>query len=172
MKRLIALGIFTAMTLTPVFAEELAMTDEQAAKLVKIQETPIILHSHLKKKYSGYRVTIESEYPGKLEVKQSSIDNGVVGGVAADSTTTSYANVLWGLPLVWLGMGIAALVISNKNHKAETESYQFPNQIPNNTLHRNDVLTFTALVPNGQTPQIKLRFEDEKTGLAFAKTGN
>jgi hypothetical protein len=69
-------------------------------------------------------------------------------------------------------MGIAAVIVSGKNRKADTESFQFTNQIPTNTLHKNDNLSFNALVPIGQTPQIKIRFEDTKAGLSFAKSSN
>jgi hypothetical protein len=153
---------------SPVFAATL--TEDEASQMIKIEKAPIQLQSHLRKRYEGYKVTITNKYPSNLEVTSASIDNGVAGTVAAGNTATSYVNILWGLPLWLLGMGIAAAVISNKNHKAETESFQFSNQIPTPTLHKNENMTFNTLVPVGQTPQIKLHFSDSANNLEFSKS--
>lgn len=174
MKNLLALSICASFLLTPAFAEEVStnqtpITEDQAIQMVKVEKSPILLQSHLRKRFAAYKVTVTNQYPGNLDLTSASVDNGTQGTIAADSTSTSYVNVLWGLPLWLLGMGIAAVVISGKNSKAETEGAQFSNQVPTNTLMKNDSLTFNTLVPTGETPHVKLHFEDHKTGLAFVK---
>lgn len=172
MNRIIAIFLLCSLS-APVFAEELLIpTEDNAAQLIQIEKTPILLQSHLRRRYAGYKITLTNKYPGNLELTSASIDNGVTGAIAAENTSTSYANILWGLPLWLLGMGIAAFVVSNKNHKAETESFQFPNQVPNTTLHKGDNVSFNVLVPTGQSPQLKFHFTDTKNSLEFSKASS
>lgn len=168
MKKILACLVLLSFS-SPVMAQ--VATEEQARQMIHVEKTPILLSSHLKKRYQGYKVTVSSEYPSDLELTQGAIDNGVPGSVAADSTSTSYVNMLWGLPLWLLGLGIAAAVISGKNKKAETEAYPFPNQVQSTTLHKGDSLNFNALVPVGQSPALKLKFMDSKNNLSFSKVG-
>jgi hypothetical protein len=187
MKRLIALSLLLSIsssafadvvpsapssitaTATTQQSSQQPLTEDSASELVSIEKTPILLSSHLKRRYAGYKVTLTSHYPDDLNIRSASIQNGVTGVSAAESTSTSWGNIFWGLPLWLLGMGIAAVVISGKNHKAETEGFQFSNEIPTASLNKGETLAFNALVPIGQSPQIKIHFKDTKTGLQFSK---
>jgi hypothetical protein len=169
MKKYIALA--TALTIANVAFAEVALTPpttpEQASSLVTIDKTPITLESHLKRKYSAYKISVTSEYPEELKISSASIQNGVTGSLAAQKAETSWVNILWGLPLGFIGMGIAAVVIFDKNHKAENEASDFQNQPPSTTLHKGDIVTFDALVPNQQPLSATFHFKDCKTGLTF-----
>jgi hypothetical protein len=154
-KKLISTAVLFSLS-TPVFAELVP----QAENMVQIKKTVTVLDSHLRKKYSAYKIDVINDYPSNLNLDSASIENGVIGETAALKTKTSYANVLWGLPLWLLGMGVAALVISHKNDKAESEAAEYPNQIPNNNLVHGGKMSFTALVPIGQQPELKLHFSD------------
>lgn len=169
MKRLIAIALMLSFSGSVMAQSTVAITEDQAANMIKIQKQPVILNSHLKKRFNAYRVTVTNDYPGSLDLTSASVSNGTNGSVAADNTKTSYVNILWGLPLWLLGMGIAAVVITGKNDKADTEAATYTNQIPTGSLTKHETITFNTLVPMGQTPDLKLKFEDRTTGLAFAK---
>lgn len=169
MKRVVA-SVLLSLLISPVFAENVVITDsDKASQMVHIEKTPIPLQSNLKKRYQAYNVSVVNDYPGKLQLTSASIDNGVMGSVAAGNSSKSYLNALWGLPLGLLGIGIGALVVANKNTKTDTESSQFVNAVPTPLLRKGESVGFKALVPTGQQPSIKIHFSDEANGLEFSK---
>jgi hypothetical protein len=164
MKKLISLAVLLSLS-APVFAGVI----EDPASMVHVKKEQVELTSHLKKRYTAYKVTIQSEYPGTLRLDSASIQNGITGQIASINTKTSWWNILWGLPLWLLGMGIAALVISNKNDHATTEGAQYPNAIPDDELTKGQDLVIKALVPVGEQPKLKLHFTDSSQGVNFQK---
>jgi hypothetical protein len=128
--------------------------------MIQVKKTATVLETKMRRKYAGYHVEVTSLYPGTLKLESASIDNGVIGHVAAQRSKTSWAHILWGLPGGWIGLPIAAIIVSSKNGHVETEASEYPNQIPLNTLSKNWKVIFNALVPIGQQPEIRMHFVD------------
>jgi hypothetical protein len=104
---------------------------------------------------------------------QSRFANGLPGIVAYGNVETTKAWALTGLLLFPVGLLIIGLPIltsiNRGNSKAELEAMSYTNQVPTIDIKHGDSLTFNALVPLGQAPQINLSFKDTKTGLRFSK---
>jgi hypothetical protein len=164
MKRILTVALLLSLN-APAFAQFTATADS----LVKVQKTAIPLDSHLKKKFAAYKVEITNDSPATLKLDSASIDNGVVGQVAAARTKTSWLNVLWGLPFFMLGLGVASLIIYDKNGKADTEAASYPNQVPSNELSHGARIAFNVLVPIGEQPQLRLHFTNPGNHTGFDK---
>jgi hypothetical protein len=163
MKRLISLALLFSLS-SPVWADSLDL-----AKSVDIIKHPAPLESHIKKKYSAYTVEVVNNSADKLKVDSVSIKNGFVGIMAATDTKTSMIHLLWGLPLGLIGIGIAAIIVSHKNDKAEREAMHYSNQVQSTELNKGEKFTFNALVPLGQQPELKIHFTDTVDESSFEK---
>lgn len=185
--RLIGLALCLSFTVLPALAEEsiaqslenvklpftmtgqakVSATSIEAANQVHIQKTLIPLNSKLKKKYAAYRVVLTSDYPRSLKLVSGVLENGISGQIAADSVHTSTAWAFVGLigfigGLLVIGLP-TFLIINAKNKKAENEATSYSNQIPSFMLSKGQSVTFNALVPSAQTPQINLTLQDIET---------
>jgi hypothetical protein len=176
--KILGLALCLSLVSVPALALEKestvqALTQDEAAETITISKSPIVLSSKLSEKYSGYKVVINDDYPGTLSFTNATLMNGVPGSVAADKVHVSKAWELTGLLLFPIGIlviGLPVMLAINKKNKAsELEAGPFNNQIPSGDLRKGDTMTFNALVPLGQTPQVQLAFKDKVSGLTFSK---
>jgi hypothetical protein len=153
--------------------KESFISEDAARELIQISLTPIPLSSKLRKDYDAYKVVVTSDYPNRLNLYSANINNGQAGstafGMVESSLTPAFLTFLLGFAgFIVIGLPIIA-VKSVRNKKARKESLQFSNQIPLRELAQGETLSFTALVPFGQKPDIVLTFKDRESGLLFNK---
>ncbi len=163
----------TATVVQQPTAQQPAITETDAPNSIQIITSPLPLESLLQRTYQGYRMTIQSDYPGILHVQSASINNGQNGTMAFETVRSSmtlvYATLFLGLAGFVL-IGVPVLLVKNHcNDKLRVEALPFTNQIPLLDLAKGQTLHFDALVPLGQKPDISLSFLDRKSGLLFTK---
>ncbi len=171
--KVIAALLAASLSMQMAFAE--TITEENAAELIKVENVALPIESaRLGKKYSAYKVIMTSDYPGALNVQSGTVTNGVAGQLAYQSAKASAGfNWFW-LFFPYIGIIIAPIttaVSHNKNKKAESESIQYPGQVPlADSLQKGETLEFKTLVPLGQKPAIRVVLRDKMNNLTFAKS--
>jgi hypothetical protein len=162
-----------AAPLSAMVIQQPVLGETDAQGLIQVITSPIPFESRLQRTYQGYRITVQSDYPGILHVQSASINNGQNGTMAFETVRSSmtlvYASLFLGLA-GFLLIGIPVLLVKNhRNDKIRTDALPFTNQIPLLDLAKGQTLHFDALVPLGQKPDISLSFLDRKSGLLFSK---
>lgn len=162
-----------AASLAATIVQPPVLSETDAQGLIQVITAPIPLNSRLQRTYQGYRMTVQSDYPGLLHVQSASINNGQNGTLAFETVRSSmtpvYMTLLMGLAGFVL-IGVPMLIVKNHhNEKTRMEALPFTNQIPLLDLAKGQSLHFDALVPLGQKPDISLSFTDRKSGLLFTK---
>jgi hypothetical protein len=162
-----------AAPLSAMVIQQPFLSETDAQGLIQVITSPIPFESRLQRTYQGYRITVQSDYPGILHVQSASINNGQNGTMAFETVRSSmtlvYASLFLGLA-GFLLIGVPVLLVKNhRNDKTRTEALPFTNQIPLLDLAKGQTLHFDALVPLGQKPDISLSFLDRKSGLLFTK---
>ena len=141
-----------------------SMDEDTAASLISVETTLLPLDSKLKKRYSAYKITVTSNYPKSLRVVSGNVSNAIDGPLAYQIVKGSASKSLFGLlvPFAWIVVTpVSAGVIHNRNKKAEGEAVLYPGQVPMiDHISKGENFQFSALVPLGQKPQVRVAFKD------------
>lgn len=146
------------------------LSDKDFEKTITINKTVLPLQSKLKKMYTAYKITVVSDYPDTLSIKNANINNAVTGSAAAETMRKSpWRGLGWALiPYVGIIAGPAvAIKNSVKNAKAVNESAAYAGQVPGVDLKRGEPLSFSALVPAGQSPVMTFKFWDKERDATY-----
>jgi hypothetical protein len=147
-----------------------AYSSQEFERFITVDKQVQPIKSKLKKMYSAYKVTITSDYPGTLAIKNANINNGVPGVAAYQAVHTSaWRGLLWAL-IPYAGIiasPVAGITYAVSNSKAGKESAQYASQIPLGDLKRGEPLTFSTLVPAGQTPVMTIKLIDKDNSQEY-----
>jgi hypothetical protein len=142
-----------------------AFSNVEFERFITVDKQIQPLTSKLSKMYTAYKVTITSDYPGTLAIKNANINNGVPGTVAAKVVRKSpWGGMGWALiPYVGIIAGPAVSINRGvKNGRANKEAANYASQVPVGDLHKGEPISFNALVPAGQTPVLTIKFVDKE----------
>lgn len=147
-----------------------AITEREAEKLITVNKQTALLKSRLKTMYTGYAISIMSDYPNNLTVKHVGVNNSVTGASAYQVVYKSpWKGLLWAL-IPYLGIIVGPSVsIANSSANAGSlkESSKYSGQISLLEIKKGEPQTFNVLVPAGQTPQLSLKLWDKETDTVF-----
>ena len=123
------------------------------------------IHSELvSKKYLGYQVIVENLGPNPVKIINAAIVNGNNGQMAYQLTKDDTNGVKspwnWG----WAGAGFNASRSIRLNQAAEAELTVYQNDLVTGLLPVGEKTQTLTLIPVGAKPEVRLTFQDEKTG--------
>lgn len=156
------------------------------AERIVVTKNMIPLRSYLRKRYSGYKITLQNNSDVPLEIVSANVVMGMDGQRAYSSVRKGskggVAGILGGglaVGLVTFGVGFVLAIIAapiywgvrhSKNKKANREALPFTNQSPVGGFNPGDEVNITTLVPFGSQAFIEATLKNTKTGELFTLT--
>lgn len=150
---------------------------------ILVIKSQIPLRSHLRKRYTGYKVILQNNSDAPLEIVSANVVMGIDGQRAYTSVRKGskggVAGILGGglaVGLVTLGVGFAIALIAapiywgvrhSKNKKANKEALPFTNQPPVGVFNPGDEVSITTLVPFGNQAFVEATLKNTKSGELF-----
>ncbi len=134
---------------------------------LSITYAPIPLKSRLlKKKFTGYKITVKNMGPGDVNILNADIKNGLSGEKAYRENKRKLIGITSVLGVS--GFFTTALIHHIQNSAAETEGKPFNNGFKEGILPVNDARSTESMIPQGQTPVVFIKLKDATTGIQYA----